>query len=380
MSEFGLYIHIPFCRARCAYCDFNTYTGLEHLGPDYVDQLVRELELRIEADRALGERTVTSIFVGGGTPTSLSGDQLARLLSAVRERLPVAAGAEITSEANPGSVAPAKLEAMRAAGFNRLSCGAQSFQPPLLRRLGRIHGPAEIAAAVADARAAGFDNVSLDLIFGLPGQTVPMWASDLERAVALRPDHLSCYSLIVEEGTPFYVQSLSGTLDLPEEDEWEAMFDLTRARLAQAGFEAYEISNFARPGKRCRHNLLYWRNGEYVGLGAGAVSFWRGRRVTNEREPFRYIAAVEAGRVPEAEVDVPDRRAAMAETAFLALRTADGIRDQEFRARYGKSLLDDFGDPIRRFVAAGLLEWDRDALRLTAGGLKLSNQLFAEFV
>lgn len=390
MAELGLYIHIPFCRARCAYCDFNTYTGLEHLGAEYVDRLLRELELRVEGDRrlvaagaagpCLGDRTVTSIFVGGGTPTALSGEQLARLLGGVRERIPVAPGAEVTCEANPGTIAPAKLAAMRAAGFNRLSCGAQSFQPRLLRRMGRIHGPAEIAAAVGDARASGFDNVNLDLIFGLPGQTLAMWADDLERAVALEPDHLSCYSLIVEEGTPFHAQWINGLLDLPDEDEWEAMFDLTRQRLARAGFDAYEISNFARPGRRCRHNLLYWRNGEYLGLGAGAVSYWRGRRATNEREPLRYLAAVDAGHVPEVEVDAPDGRAAMAETAFLALRTADGIRDGEFLARHGMSLRDAFGEPIRRFVAAGLLEWERDVLRLTGRGVKLGNQVFAEFV
>ncbi|MCL5677535.1 MAG: radical SAM family heme chaperone HemW [Firmicutes bacterium] len=370
-------MHLPFCRSKCHYCDFNSYAGLDSLFPGYVDALARELAW---AAPLVEGRKVATVYVGGGTPTLLGPGPLGRLLKMVRDHLRLAPGAEITVEANPGTVAAGDFPALLEAGYNRISFGVQSFRPGLLRRLGRIHSPEEAREAVAGARAEGFPNVSLDLIYGLPGQDLSVWRRDLEEAVGLQPQHISAYGLQVEAGTSFYRWWQRGELVLPDEETEEAMFDLTREYLGQAGYEAYEISSFARPGFRCRHNELYWRNGEYVGVGAGAASYLKGSRETNLGDPSAYVEAVQAGLSPRAEFDRLDGKGTMAETVILALRTADGLSAKGFLNRFGVRVQDEYGGTLEGLQGQGLVEWQGDSLRLTPRGLKLGNVVFRAFL
>ena len=369
----GVYIHLPFCRTKCFYCDFNSRADAGQLIPAYLHALAREMEAAVPV--AAG-REVASVYVGGGTPTVVPARQLGELLGLLRRRLKLAAGAEITVESNPGTLGGPDLELLREAGYNRLSVGVQSFQPDFLRRLGRSHAASQARQAVVAAREAGFDNISLDLMFGLPGQGLRDWRRDLEEALALRPPHLSAYGLTLAEGTPFYRWHQRGELRLPDEDEQAAMFDLTRQVLGAAGYEAYEISNFARPGYRCRHNELYWRNEEYLGFGAGATSYLGGSRETNEPDPAAYIAAVERGRFPRVEFDRPGLEVTMAETVILGLRTAEGVTEQRFRDRFGRSLRDVVGPRLRGLEEEGLVLWEGGNLRLTLRGTRLGNVVF----
>lgn len=380
---FGVYLHIPFCAKKCYYCDFNTYAGLTGLAPAYLDALRRDMALRAAQQTplgVLGERPVRSVFIGGGTPTVLSGQELARLLAALHEQFDVLPDAEVTVEANPGTIDAAKLAALREAGVNRLSLGAQTFDPARLARLGRTHGPDDVRRGVAAARQAGFDNISLDLIFGLPEQTGADWERDLDEALALRPDHISAYSLIIEEGTPFHALYEAGRLPVPDDDVVADMLAITRQRLTAAGYEPYEISNYARPGRRSEHNQLYWRNEEYVGLGCGAVSYVGGRREMVERDPARYIEAVSAGEIPLAEAETVDRATAMAETVMLGLRLASGVADASFRARFGQGLAETFPEALARHTGLGLLAWDGATLRLTEQGIAMANQVMMDFL
>lgn len=396
----GVYLHVPFCQKKCYYCDFNTYAGLAGLAPAYLAALRREIVLRAGQQTplgVLGERPVRSVFIGGGTPTVLSGAELAGLLAALQEHFNVLPDAELTVEANPGTIDAAKLAALRAAGVNRLSLGAQTFDAARLERLGRIHAPDDVRAGVAAARQAGFQNVSIDLIFGLPEQTVADWERDLAEAVALQPDHISAYSLIIEPGTPFHAWHEAGRLPVPDDDTVADMLAVTRQRLLAAGYEPYEISNYARPGRRSVHNQIYWRNEEYVGLGCGAVSYVGGRREMIVRDPVRYIEALTgpgaaapdeapaatgdaALGVPLAEADVVDRETAMAETVMLGLRLRDGLSDHDFYCRFGRRLGDTYRDAIARHTRLGLLEWDGERLRLTERGIGVANQVIVDFM
>ncbi|MFN2225688.1 MAG: radical SAM family heme chaperone HemW, partial [Anaerolineae bacterium] len=262
MEDLGLYVHIPFCQSRCRYCDFNTYAGLEGLFETYVRALVREITLA-------GTARVSSVYIGGGTPTVLPLLSLIQILDAIQAGFDLAADAEVTIEANPGTVEAGTLAALRVRGVNRLSLGVQSFADGELRRLGRIHTAEQAAAGLAAARQAGFDNVSLDLIFGLPGQALADWRFSLECALALEPEHLSLYALSVEAGTPLARDIARGHLPMPDPDLAAEMYEMAAEVNAQAGYQHYEISNWARGwGRQCRHNLIYWRNEPYLGLGA----------------------------------------------------------------------------------------------------------------
>ncbi|MGH2726197.1 MAG: radical SAM family heme chaperone HemW, partial [Actinomycetota bacterium] len=264
---FGIYVHIPYCISRCPYCDFNTYVGIEDTAPAYVDALLREADAW--SARASG-RTAGSIFVGGGTPSLLDPPLMRALLDGLRRAFAVEPDAEVTIEANPETVDVSRLRAFRDAGVNRISFGAQSFRPHVLATLGRAHTAGRTVAAVREARAAGFDNLNLDLIYGTPGETLDDWRISLERAVALEPEHLSAYALTIEEGTAFGADVASGRMPGPDEDDQAEKYERALDLLSEAGYEHYEISNWARPGFACRHNLVYWTQGEYAGLGAGA--------------------------------------------------------------------------------------------------------------
>lgn len=382
----ALYLHIPFCAARCAYCDFNTYAGLEDWFEPYTAALAQEVRT---AGAQRGRPAVHTIFIGGGTPTVLPADLLARGLTACREAFDVAAGAEITSEANPGAVDRPRFAALRALGVNRLSIGVQSFDDAELRWLGRIHTADEAAAAFRAARAVGFDNINLDFIYGLPGQSAAAWTRTLARAIALEPEHLSLYSLTVEPGTPLAAQVSRGEVAATDDDLAADLYELACERLAAAGYEQYEISNWARADKaaaqhahhQCRHNLVYWRREPYLGFGAGAHSFEAEQRWWNVRPVPEYVARITHGRPAEAGREVLDRRTAMGEAMMLGLRlVSEGMPDARFRARFGVGLDEAFGDVIARLVGRGLLERLPDRVRLTPAGRLLGNRVFAEFL
>ncbi len=370
LETVSLYLHIPFCHTRCYYCDFNTYAGLLPLREPYVRALLTEIELAgAMARRSDGSpRRARTIFFGGGTPSLLSVEQIARLLAACSGAFVLDEDAEITLEANPGTLTPAQLGGLHAAGINRLSMGAQSFDAGLLKTLGRIHSPQEIVEAFQHARAAGFSSINLDLMFGLPGQTMQHWRETLDRALDLRPDHLSLYSLIIEEGTPFHTWV--------HEDLCADMYEYADERLQHAGYINYEISNWALPGKHSRHNLTYWQNLPYLGMGAGAYSSFGGRRFSNEREPREYIRLLKARRLPEVESEEIDGEQAMSETAFLALRTASGLHLPTFEKRFAQPFSRFVGERLRIVEEAGLLEQEGEWLRLSKRGRLLGNEVF----
>lgn len=374
----SLYLHIPFCHTRCHYCDFNTYAGMLPLREPYVKALLKEIELAgTMAQHADGtHRRSRTIFFGGGTPSLLTVSQITRLLKACFTSFAVDKNAEITIEANPGTLDKEQLQGIRTAGINRLSMGAQSFDAELLKTLGRIHTPEEISQAVEFARAAGFTSINIDFMFGLPGQTMQHWRDTLNRALDLRPEHLSLYSLIIEEGTPFYSWTHEGRIVSGDEDLCADMYEYADELLRVAGYENYEISNWALPGHHSRHNLTYWQNLPYIGMGAGAYSTFGKRRFSNIREPLAYIKAVNMQRLPEAESEPVEREQEMAETAFLALRTAMGLHLPTFAQRFSQPFAQFVENRLRPVEEAGLLEQEQDWLRLSKRGRLLGNEVF----
>ncbi|HZO75727.1 MAG TPA: radical SAM family heme chaperone HemW [Ktedonobacteraceae bacterium] len=374
----SLYLHIPFCHTRCHYCDFNTYAGIMPLREPYVRALLTEITLAgTMAQHQDGQpRRSRTIFFGGGTPSLLSVSQVSRLLNACFNSFSVEKNAEITLEANPGTLTQVQLQGLRKAGINRLSMGAQSFDAQLLKTLGRIHSPDDISQAVQQARVAGFTSINLDFMFGLPGQTMRHWRQTLEQALELHPEHFSLYSLIVEEGTPFYTWVHEGRITPGDEDLCADMYEYADALLQQAGYVNYEISNWALPGHYSRHNLTYWQNLPYIGMGAGAYSSFGGRRFSNEREPLEYIKILKTQRVPEVECEFIGREQAMSETAFLALRTAMGLHLPTFEQRFAVPFKQFAGDRLAIVEDAGLLEHEDEWLRLSKRGRLLGNEVF----
>ena len=405
LPALGLYIHIPFCERKCPYCDFNTYAGLESRFQDFVAALAGEMARWREPLRG---RTVSTIFIGGGTPTVLEEAQLAQIFTAVDANFDLAEGCEITCEANPGTVDRAKFAALRRLGVNRLSMGVQSFQPQELAFLGRIHDVADVHRAYDAARAAGFDNINLDFIFGLPHQAVDGWESTLDQALQLAPEHLSLYSLIVEPNTPLYHWVQIGEVDAPDDDLAADLYELAMAKLADAGYLQYEVSNWARgdggaetPTYACRHNLIYWRNDDYLGVGPGAHSHlhtapqdgsagkqrqssgrqWDERRWGNRKPVPGYIKRIRAGEPVEEFDEEIEPRLAMGETMMLGLRLLrEGVARRRFAVRHGKAVDDVFGTELRQLAERNLLAWDEQRIRLTPEGLLLGNRVFAAFL
>ena len=393
-SALGLYVHIPFCLSKCPYCDFNTYAGVESLMPAYVKGLEREIELW---GGWLGRPVLSSVFFGGGTPSYLPTRDIARLMRAVRSAFELAPDAEATIEANPGDCARERVHAMRLAGFNRISIGAQSFDDHELRMLGRRHSADRAVQAVAAARAAGFDNVSIDLMFGLPNQYLSSWEHSLQQAVELGPDHLSAYALTLEPGTPLEADVRLGRVPEPDPDLAAEMYALAQTTLAGAGLAQYEISNWAQPGRESVHNLAYWRSLPYLGVGPGAHSCLYGAagplgvRFATVKSPRAHLERVAAwtpkGPVDAAgiaaiagECDALDRPTAMSEVMMMGLRLNEGVGDAAFRARFGVGVADAFPKAAAECVELGLLEWSGGALRLTDAGRPLANEAFVRFV
>jgi len=391
----ALYVHIPFCQAKCPYCDFNSYAGLEALMAPYVDALIAEMALWREPTR---DARLTTVFFGGGTPSFLPLAETERILAALRRSFRLEPGAEITVEANPGSADSARLAGLRRLGFDRLSLGVQSFQDNELSAsggLGRIHSATEAREAYRAARRAGFENVNLDLIYGLPGQPLEAWQRTLAEAIDLRPEHLSLYALTLEEGTPLAADVAGGRVPAPDPDLAADMYLWAGDALAAAGYQQYEISNWALTGRRCRHNLVYWHNQPYLGLGAGAHSCLGGFRFAAIRDPRQYVSLVTATsasppngglrgflarlRHLETAVEVTDTRA-MAETVILGLRLVEGLNLAAFRRRFGVGLLSVYEPAVADLTALGLLEPAGGCLRLTPRGRLLSNEAFVRFL
>ncbi len=377
--NWGLYLHVPFCLAKCAYCDFVSYPYDPQTAALYQTALRREIALR-GGEPPAGSVGPQSVFIGGGTPTVLPTGVLCGIIYELSARFPWAAGTEVTVEANPGTVDREKLTALAAAGVNRLSIGMQAAQDRLLSFLGRLHRCSEVTRAVRNAREAGFENLNLDLIFGIPGQTLEDWLFTLETAIALEPTHIAAYSLEIPRGTRLSALLERGLIRVcPEETELE-MYRLARSILAAHGYRQYEISNFARPGFECRHNLLYWDNGHYLGLGPAAHSHFRGHRRANERSVSRYAERLAAGEKPLEEEELLDKRTQMAETMFMGLRLLRGINLEAFRERFGIGADEVYAKEIAHLTADGLIERAGKYLRLTEKGLPLANTVFAEFL
>jgi oxygen-independent coproporphyrinogen-3 oxidase len=370
----GIYVHVPFCVAKCGYCDFASVPLAAGALEPYLEALEQEIRTAPEA----GRRAAT-VFFGGGTPSLLAGAQLGRALAAVRAAFALAPDAEITIEANPGTLDAAKVAAWRALGVTRVSLGVQSLDDALLARIGRRHTAHEALAALGLLRAAGFGNVGFDLIHGLPGQTAALWRRDLARAIALGPEHLSLYALGVEEGTAFHRELRAGRLKLPPEEELAEMLAAAAALAGAAGYERYEISNWARSGCRCRHNLDCWSLGEYRGFGAGAHSFLRRprpRRHANERDPGTYARLMrERGDAIVLRED-PGPRQLAGEGAMLGLRTTGGIDEDAFAAAHGARWDELFPEAAALAAGRGWLEREAGRLRLTPEGMLFSDALF----
>lgn len=395
--QVALYIHIPFCLQRCAYCDFNTYAGILDLRPAYADAV--QCEIRQMA-RRYPEITLTSVYFGGGTPSLLALIQIPNILHTIQQSFPLAADAEITVEANPGTVNTDALAALRDAGVQRLSFGVQSAHPDELCLLGRIHTWEEAVVAVTMAQRNGFDNISLDLMFGMPRQTLRRWEQTLELVLGLGPQHLSLYALTVEPGTPLANALDAGQHPAPDPDLSADMYETASARLLTTGFWQYEISNWAlglAPAPEiwalppqgmsekigpwiCQHNLVYWRNQPWLGVGAGAHSWFGGHRWSNPLHPRDYIIAVQTETALAQQDEVIPTPLSQGETMMMGLRLAEGVNNTRFHQNFGCNLAEQYGSILKQLQAAGLVEWNGERVRLSARGRLLGNHVFGAFL
>jgi len=379
----ALYLHFPFCVRKCAYCDFASQpleaAGGLPVARRYLDALAIETDLRAMSEEFY-RAPVETAYIGGGTPTVLPSDWIGEVMTRLLRRFPLDPEAEITIEANPGTVDEAKLSSLLAAGINRLSLGVQSFADPVLGRLGRIHSAAEARQALAAARRAGFSSVSLDLIYGIPLQTLDEWSDSITAALEARPDHLSLYALTLEPGTPMEAAVACAELPAPDDDLTADMYALAEEALGRAGFEHYEISNYALPGRQCRHNRIYWDNGEYLGLGLSSWSYRRGIRWNNSPDLGVYCDWLERGRLPVLRAEALSARARVGEALMLGLRRAEGVSEGVIADRCGLAPREVFGDEIGRLCEQGLLIAEEGRLRLPRDMWLLSNEVLSQFV
>ena len=376
MTAAGIYIHIPFCSSRCSYCDFATGLFQQELAERYVRALVEDIRL----SRYSGD-IVDTIYFGGGTPSLLAPSQLESILATVHDCFKIDPHSEITLEINPGSVNEEKLRAFRSLGVNRASFGAQTFDDAELAKLGRSHTTADTVKAFADLRGVGFENVSFDLIAGLPGQTLAGWERNISQALDLRPEHLSFYLLEVHSGTPLAEHIRRRIQPEPDDDLAGVMYQWMLQQAADAGYEHYEISNLCQPGFHSRHNVKYWTGEAYYGFGCSAHSYdGATRRWSNHRDVLKYVSVIENGEsavVDEQQLSQTDVRA---EAVFLGMRLMQGIDLRRYRESFGVDLRDEHAEDLDRFCKAGLVELDGDLIRLTRTGALLSNEVFAAFV
>ncbi len=371
-TNIGLYIHIPFCIRKCKYCDFASFSNLnKDTRARYIDRLCEEIESYRSANRA----GVDTVFFGGGTPSLLDADELSRILSTARSVFDISEKAEITMEMNPGTITEDKVRAYVALGINRVSIGCQSFNENELKILGRIHNSAEIYEAVKIVKAAGVTNVSLDLMYGIPAQTAKSFEHSLRSALSLEVNHLSVYGLILEEGTPFF--EARNSLPLPSEDEECNMYALASRILAEGGFSHYEISNYAIPGSECRHNLKYWRDEEYIGVGLAAYSYYGKKRYGNTSKLDEYISDCYTKYRYEEKITADDEAF---EYVMMRLRLSEGFSLTDYRARFGTDFLDGRSDTVERYRSLGYLNVSLDRISLTERGFYISNTILSELL
>lgn len=399
-KKLELYVHIPFCVKKCAYCDFLSFPGNQKIQEEYTEKLIQEIKYQ---STGMSDYQVVSVFVGGGTPSILNPEDMTRVFSAIREGFDVYSEAEITIEANPGTVTAEGLRAYQEAGINRISLGLQSADDRELQDLGRIHTYDEFLKSFQRVRMAGFDNVNVDLISAIPGQTVESWKNTLKKVTMLKPEHISAYSLIVEEGTPYYDRygghvemdshhltekerrRLMALPDLPDENSEREMYYLTRNFLNEQGYERYEISNYSKRGYECRHNIGYWTGTEYLGLGLGASSYLSGCRFHNTSVLREYQSAEFENeesfhKVLRQEFDCLTMEEKMEEYMFLGLRLMIGVSAQEFAGNFGQNIWDVYGPVLDKSEKEGLLEYKAGNYRLTDRGIDISNYVMSRFL
>lgn len=373
----GLYIHVPFCKFKCFYCDFNSYSNINHLIKPYFNALKKEI--RLYSDR-LKDFHIDTVFIGGGTPSYVEYQLICELMDECRQYLDMSMVSEISIETNPGTLSVNKLTAYGQSGINRLSIGLQAWQNSLLGNIGRIHTQEEFVENYTLARNVGFKNVNIDIIFGLPGQTLADWYETLTNVINLKPDHVSCYSLKVEENTVFGRKYDEGKLVLMDDDMDREMYYMAVDTLSEAGLKHYEISNFAKPGYECKHNLIYWHAQEYIGLGAGAHSYFKGIRFNNVNDVNEYISLIINKETALENEYVIDRKEAMSEYIILSLRLTEGLNISDFKTKYGEDIMRLFGENIDRLIKRQLIKLDNNKIKLSKKGLDLANQVFMEFI
>lgn len=374
----GVYIHIPFCQQICHYCDFNKVFLKNQPVDQYIESIGKEFELMEQAGHSFEE--VETVFLGGGTPTALTAAQLDRLLTIVGQYIDTGKLLEFSSEANPDDLSEDQLAVLKEKGVNRLSIGVQSFNERLLKQIGRTHSVEDVESVVTTARNIGFENISLDLMYGLPTQTIGEWKETIDRALALDLPHYSAYSLIVEPKTVFYNRMVKGKLPLPGEDAEAEMFKMVIDRMNDAGRKQYEISNFALPGRTSFHNLIYWENSNYAGVGAGAHGYLKDQRYANVGPLKHYIALLEEGKLPLKETHTVTEREAMEEEMFLGLRKIDGVSFAIFEEKFGMSMLDVFEKPILDLQKQDMIDLSDGVLALTEKGVFQGNLVFQQFL
>jgi len=374
----GLYIHIPYCIHKCGYCDFNSHPIKYDEMKTYVDALI--VELNYYAQKYSPGRIVNTIFLGGGTPTTLSVSQLERILKECEKKFKITTDAEITIEANPATIRTDQLKSIRQTGYNRISVGVQSFDQTELKILDRAHGVEEIHCTVDRAREAGFKNLSLDLMFAIPNQTLEGWENNLRQALDKSPEHLSTYNLTIEKGTTFWKLQSNGKLNMPDSNHQLELYEQTITLLKKNGFHHYEISNFALPGKECRHNITYWQNTNALGLGAGASSYINGVRFKNTNSPAYYIRNVKERHMSIESSESLETRQAMGETIMLELRLLKGVNIRKFEDRFQISFKSIFGNIIASLKEKELITIEQGQLRLSGKGLFLADSVILEFI
>lgn len=371
------YLHIPFCEHICYYCDFNKVFIEGQPVDEYIDMLIREMSFLKEEVSA---RPLSTMYIGGGTPTSLSAKQLEKLMIGIHEQLPLASGVEFTVEANPGDLTADKIAVLKNYGVNRISMGVQSFDDRLLKKIGRKHTASDVFDTMRLLEKSGLNNVSIDLIYALPGQSLESFQDSLDKALSLDLPHYSLYSLILENQTVFYNLARQGRLHLPDEDEEGDMFDLAASFMEAHGRKQYEVSNFAIPGKESQHNLVYWNNEEYYGLGAGASGYLDGVRYRNFGPIQQYMQPLKEQKRPIRDEEILTEQARMEEELFLGLRKREGVSYALFYEKFKQSLDEVFGNVIKELVAEKLLVKDTQHIALTRRGLALGNNVFQRFL
>jgi oxygen-independent coproporphyrinogen-3 oxidase len=375
----GIYLHIPFCKTKCLYCSFNSHAGRDAEIAGYLEAL--NSHIRRMADHPwCRSHSFFSLYIGGGTPTICDASLLNQLITNCLAAFSFCPEPEITVESNPNTLSSAKLEALRAAGVNRLSIGVQSFSPARLRCLGRSHTAEDALRALAMARDAGFSNINIDLMYALPGQTADVWHQTLEQAISLAPEHFSLYELMVEEKTPLAALVADGQYQLPTEDQVADMEDVTIGLLASRGYERYEISNYARPGFTCRHNINYWQNRSWLGLGAGAVGSLSGTKVTNVADPLDYVRRMTRNQEPYSSMECLCRPAHFRETMIMGLRMLAGVDIRDMEDRFHLNPVDYYGQTLQTLLGQGLVVLDDGFLRLSSQALPIANRVLAQLV